>query len=124
MNVHYIGTPLLLAIVISLSSCITAPTTTSSTEVNPPAMTAEAKCTTDGGEWRPLTRGEKPTCNQKFSDAGKGCNDGTACTSNTCLAPREANGVAQCAATTSAVIHAGCTGGKMVNGTVVPVGCP
>ena len=87
-------------------------------------MTPEAECIANNGEWKRLTRGGSPTCNEKFADGGKACNDGATCQSSTCLAPRDSQGPAQCASTTSAVIHAGCTGGKMVNGKVVPVGCP
>lgn len=119
MNIKCTITTLLLTITVLLSACNTTPA-----PQEPPKLTPEAQCLADGGEWRRLTRGGSPTCNQKFSDAGKACSDGAACESNTCLAPRETGAAAQCAATTSAVIHAGCTGGKMVNGKVMPLGCP
>lgn len=121
MRFNTMLTPILLTIIIPLSSCSTPITPT---KINLPTMTTEAQCIAGGGEWKRLTRGGKPSCNQTFSDAGKACNDGTVCESNTCLAPRDTTGAAQCAATTSAVIHAGCTGGKMVNGKVMPAGCP
>jgi len=130
MNLKYIVTPFLLAIAFLLSSCNMAPPSTKVSTKPPieekPAITPEAKCIAGGGEWKRITRGGSLTCNQKFSDAGKACNDGAVCESNTCIAPRreDTQGTAQCAATTSAIVHAGCRGGKMVKGKIVPLGCP
>ena len=91
---------------------------------NTKAKTPEEKCAVKGGEWKMLTRGVMG-CNMTYNDGQKKCNDGTQCKSNVCLWDTRTTKLSKhCAATTIEVIHAGCTGCKVVKGMQVPLGCP
>ena len=102
-------------VAISLVSCHSS---------NTKAKTAEEKCAAKGGDWRMLTRGVMG-CNMTYNDGQKQCSDGTQCKSNVCLWDIRTTKLSKhCAASTIEVIHAGCTGGKVVNGKHVALGCP
>ncbi|HFC93545.1 MAG TPA: hypothetical protein ENJ51_12120 [Leucothrix mucor] len=103
-------------VAISLVSCHSGNTKTK-------IKTAEEKCMAKGGDWRMLTRGFMG-CNMTYSDGEKQCNDATQCKSNVCLWDIRTTELSKhCAASTLEVIHAGCTGGKVVNGKQVALGC-
>lgn len=70
-----------------------APTATPAAETAPPeqaiAASDEASCKTQGGNWQPVCRMQKPACVTTFSDAGKACTDGSECAGD-CMANPEA----------------------------------
>lgn len=47
--------------------------------------TDEASCKTQGGDWRPVCRMQKPACITTFADAGKACSTGSDCAGD-CMA--------------------------------------
>lgn len=115
MTLNYIIGVSIALLVINLSSCNSS---------NTKPKTAEEKCVEKKGEWKMLTRGVIG-CNITYNDGKKSCTDGTQCKSNVCLWDKRTTELSKhCAASTIEVIHAGCTGGKIVKGQPVALGCP
>ncbi|HOZ27821.1 MAG TPA: hypothetical protein PLH23_11120 [Hyphomonadaceae bacterium] len=67
-----------------------APVTSSETPSTAPEQivaTDEASCKTQGGDWRPVCRMQKPACITTFPDAGKACTDGSQCAGDCVASP-------------------------------------
>ncbi len=88
---------LMVLAVIAVAACSPAagpsPSEPVHASVAAPATSAppadEARCTANGGEWRPVCRMQQPACVTKFADAGKICSDGDDCAGD-CLAKSDA----------------------------------